>query len=54
MRNYIERLLLDAGIRRGSKSDADYERAKRIFRAQKLTTEEYEHRIKIACDYIGI
>lgn len=48
------RILADAGIRKGSKSDADYERSKRIFQKQKLTPVEYERRIRIAAGYIGI
>lgn len=50
----VENTLSDAGIKRGSKSEHDHERARRIFRVQKLKPDDYDRRIEIAKRYIGI
>jgi predicted DNA-binding protein YlxM (UPF0122 family) len=49
-----ERTLLYSSIKRGSKSMEDYERAKRIIKRQAISPGDYEAKIRIAADYIGV
>lgn len=49
-----ERTLLYSSIKRNSKSVEDYEIAKKIIKRQAISPSDYEAKIKIAADYIGV
>jgi hypothetical protein len=53
-KEYIEQILIDMDIQRGSKLWAEYQRGKMLIAVLNISESEYAEAMKIIADFVGV